>query len=69
MVRVVQFEGYAFDEISQVVGASDSIRIRVGCCATYGDGPPMGVGVGSPFSLLWGENTGCVSIDNRTVNA
>ena len=65
----MEFERYAFDKIPQVVGTSDDIRVRVGCRATYGNGPSVGMGLGGRFSLLWGEDAGCVPVDNRTINA
>jgi len=69
LVRVVEFERYAFDEIPQAFGTSDDIRVWEGGRATYGDGPPTGVGLGSRFSLLWGEDAGCVPVDSQTTNA
>ena len=65
----MKFESYAFDEISQVVGASDDVRVRVGGRATYGDGPSMSMSLGSRFFLLRGEETGGISVDDWTVNA
>jgi len=68
LVCVVEFERYAFDEIPQVVRTSDDIRVWVGGRATYGNGPPVGMGLRSRFSLLRGEDAGCVAVDNRTIN-
>jgi len=69
LVCVVKFERYAFDEIPQVVGTSDDIRVWVGGRATYGNGPPVGMGLRSRLSLLRGEDAGCVPVDNRTIDA
>jgi len=65
----MEFERYAFDEIPQVLGAPDDIGVWEGGRATYGDGPLMGVGLRSRFSLLRGEDAGGVPVDNRTINA
>lgn len=66
-VSVVQFERHAFDEMGQIIGTSDDIRVWVGGCATYCDRPFVGVARGSCPLLI--EETGRVPEDNRTVYA
>lgn len=65
----MQFESYAFDEIPQVVGTSDDIRVWIGGRAAHGNRPSVRMGFGSRFSLLWSEDVGCVPVDNRTIDA
>lgn len=63
----MQFERYAFDEISQIIGTSDYLRVRVGGCATHSDRPFVRVASGS--RLLLGEKSSRVPEDNRTMYA
>ena len=65
----MQFESYAFYKISQVIGTSDDIRVWAGGRTAYGNRPTMGVACGSRFSLLPSEDTGCVPVDNRAMDA
>ena len=63
----MQLKRHAFNEITQVVGTSDDIRVWAGSRATYGDGPFVRVARGS--RLLIGKKAGRVPVDNRTVYA
>lgn len=66
-IRIVQLKRHAFNEITQVVGTPDDIRVWAGSRATYGDGPFVRVARGS--RLLIGKKAGRVPVDNRTVYA
>ena len=63
----MQFERYALDEITQIIGTPDGVRVWAGGWATYGDRPFMGVTRGSRLVLV--EQTCGVPEDDWTVYA
>jgi len=63
-IGIVQFERYSFDKVTQVICPANLVRIRGRSCAAYSNCPPMCVVWRCGLPLFWGQNNGCISIDD-----
>lgn len=69
-IGIVQFEGYAFYKVTQVIRPANLVRIWGGRCAPHSYSPSVSVvGRWESISLFLGQSNGCIAIYYGPVDA